>query len=181
MHQHWTPAHYARALAEIVRDQAGLLGVLSDLERIADAIAADPAIGAFFADDRIPLAQREKALHDAVQGMTGDVAYRSVKTLIASRQLGMLREIVAAVRELLARQGGPLSATVTSAVPLHDGQRAGVTAALATTLQQDVRVAFDEDPRIIGGLRITVGQSRCWDGTVAERFRRLQQHLGGHS
>ena len=71
-----------------------------------------------------------------------------------------------------------VDATVTSAVPLTDAQRAEVARRLRAAHGDDLPIAYEVDPGILGGLVVRVGD-RYIDGSVATRLGQLRQTLIG--
>lgn len=65
---------------------------------------------------------------------------------------------------------------VTSAVPLTHGERANVRQALKPHMKEDIDIAFDVDPEILGGLVIRAGD-RVIDGSMAGQLDQLRRSL----
>jgi F-type H+-transporting ATPase subunit delta len=64
------------------------------------------------------------------------------------------------------------SADVESAVPLADDLRVAIAAALTHRHGERLVTSFDENPELLGGLRVRVG-SRIYDGSVRGRLNAL--------
>jgi F-type H+-transporting ATPase subunit delta len=96
-----------------------------------------------------------------------------VKVLTANRRLFILPDAIAAFLQMAARQRGELSAEVTSAEPLTDGQLASLRDALKASLGKDVALATQVDPALIGGLIVKVG-SRMIDGSLRTKLNSLK-------
>lgn len=71
--------------------------------------------------------------------------------------------------------GGPV--TVTSALPLTEGQQVTIRRDLSARLGGESTVVFQVDPKILGGLLVRVGD-RVVDGSVSGQLERLHQSLG---
>ena len=65
---------------------------------------------------------------------------------------------------------------IESATPLPD-RGASVFAELEHRYGKAARTIYEENPTLLGGLRIRRG-SNTWDGTLSNRLQRLQQSLG---
>ena len=66
--------------------------------------------------------------------------------------------------------------TVTSAIPLAEGQRATIQQDLTARLGEEGTITFRVDPQILGGLVVRVGD-RVMDGSAAGQLERLRQSL----
>jgi F-type H+-transporting ATPase subunit delta len=60
-------------------------------------------------------------------------------------------------------------AVVTSAVPLTDGQKQRLGAALAKLYGRQMYLNLDVDPTVLGGISVRVGEEVI-DGTIEERL-----------
>jgi F-type H+-transporting ATPase subunit delta len=67
-------------------------------------------------------------------------------------------------------------AVVTSAFPLHDGQRTLVVEAIRTRLQLEPVLQERIDPALLGGLVIDVAGWR-FDGSIRNRLELIRNHL----
>jgi F-type H+-transporting ATPase subunit b len=86
------------------------------------------------------------------------------------------RVVVLEERELEEAKAGEVSATVTSALPLTEEERAVVSNGLAEELGQVPAIEFKADPAILGGLVIRVGNTVI-DGSVGGKLEALRESL----
>ncbi len=84
--------------------------------------------------------------------------------------LGILTHFERLVRLELARR----SALIESALPLGADQQGGVQASLNQLYGTGLTFAFQQDPGLIGGMRIKVG-SDVYDGSVRGRLNTLAE------
>jgi F-type H+-transporting ATPase subunit delta len=97
-------------------------------------------------------------------------------TLALKRRLEILPLVVAAVQDMIAAHNGEITAEVTAAQALEQGQVDRIAANLKTALGADVIVKLRVDPSIMGGLVIRVG-SRLIDSSVKTKLERLHRAL----
>ncbi len=76
--------------------------------------------------------------------------------------------------EGVGRADGPV--VVTSAIPLTEKEQATIRKELAARLGEQVQVAFEVDPQILGGLVVRVGD-RVIDGSFAGQLEQLRETL----
>jgi F-type H+-transporting ATPase subunit delta len=69
-------------------------------------------------------------------------------------------------------------ATVTSAVPLSDVQKARLGAVLAKLYGRQMHLNLDVDPEVLGGISVRVGDEVI-DGTIADRLAEASRRMAG--
>ena len=88
----------------------------------------------------------------------------------------MLPEIAQGFEQLRADAERTLEATVVSASPLDDNERAALAQALKRRLDREVTLQCETDPRLIGGAVIRAGDLVI-DGSVRGKLERLSLAL----
>lgn len=68
------------------------------------------------------------------------------------------------------------AALVQSAIPLTPEQQAGVTASLNRLYGQGLDISFQQNPELVGGLRVRVG-SDVYDGSLQARLEELEERF----
>ncbi len=86
------------------------------------------------------------------------------------------RVVVLEEQELEQVKTGEVTATVTSALPLTEEEKAVVSGGLAEELGQEPVIEFKVDPAILGGLIIKIGD-KVIDGSVGGRLGALRESL----
>ncbi|AKA08897.1 hypothetical protein SAZ_29015 [Streptomyces noursei ZPM] len=69
-------------------------------------------------------------------------------------------------------------AVVTSAVPLSDGQRQRLGAALAQLYGRQIHLNVDVDPEVLGGVQVRIGDEVI-NGTIVERLDEVSRRMAG--
>ncbi|MER7071429.1 F0F1 ATP synthase subunit delta [Terrabacter sp. NPDC000476] len=108
---------------------------------------------------------------------------------VAPEALGLVRQAVRAPRgrrfdrtierylDIAARRREQQTATVTSAVPLTDEDRARLAAGLATVYGGTVHINTVVDPRVMGGVKVEIGDELI-DGTVIRKLDAARRAMG---
>jgi F-type H+-transporting ATPase subunit delta len=104
-----------------------------------------------------------------------DRARKVAQRIARGKRRGSLA-VLAHFRRLVALDERRHQAVVTSAGELPADIRARVEAGLARTYGPSTKVTFEEDPTVIGGMRVTVG-SDVYDGTVRTALAVLQERF----
>ena len=92
-----------------------------------------------------------------------------LQVLIDNDRLTLLAEIRALYDELRREHEGILEAKIVSALPLDEQQRAQLVSRLEAKHKRKVSAAVEIDPRLIGGVRIVIGD-KVIDATVRGRL-----------
>lgn len=100
-----------------------------------------------------------------------------VRRLVEARRPGTL-PILSHFQRLVRVDRARHSAHLQSAVPLPADVRAQFEAAVERLWGPGIAVSFSADPRLLGGVRITVG-SDVYDGSVSAGLARLQARFDG--
>jgi F-type H+-transporting ATPase subunit delta len=100
---------------------------------------------------------------------------RLLDLLAARGRTALLPDVVEAYAERANAAHGVVSAEVTSAVPLPEGQRGALAAALRGQ-GEDVELRARVEPDLVGGLLVRTG-GRTYDGTVRTRLAALRRRL----
>ena len=91
--------------------------------------------------------------------------------------LDQVPEVIEAFARYAARTEAQfLDATVTSAVALSEAQKTTIVSDLRSRYGSDLKVAFETDPSLIGGLIIRVGD-QVLDNSLRTRLSALQRNM----
>lgn len=170
-------AVFGRAIAEIAEENGELEAVTADLETARQAFTV-PELRVFFANPLVPR-QAKLDLIEAVFAGRCTVTFQFFLKVIVSRRRGRLMpEILrAGLHECLARRGIEV-VSVTTAVPLDDGQKAKIREALAAGLGVPIYTEHHLSPALMGGIVIKRGD-QLLDASVLGILRRIEDLLAG--
>jgi F-type H+-transporting ATPase subunit delta len=98
---------------------------------------------------------------------------RVVSQVLAAKPRGYLA-ILEHFKRLVKLEEDRRAAKVESAVPLNPEEQALISANLARLYGHGLNISFEENSKLIGGLRVRVG-SDVYDGSVAARLDRLEE------
>jgi len=105
------------------------------------------------------------------------------EALDEKRQRTLIDEFFSGVRTgkvVLLEEAGELSpaadAEVVSALPLTENEQSSIRAEVGRKAGAGMRIAFQVDPDVLGGLKIRIGD-RVIDGTVAGRIDNLRKSM----
>lgn len=170
---------YATALFALAEGQNALDQVAGDLKSLKAMIRDSADLSRLLDSPALTRAEQGKAvaaLADAAQfhGLT-----KNFLGLVAShRRLPALPGMIEAYLGALAKKRGEVTAKVTSAVALSQGQHDALVSSLKAACGTDVSVDVGVDPSLLGGMVVKVG-SRMVDSSLKTKLQHLKLAMKG--
>ena len=164
---------YAEALFKSAK--ADLEGTTQWLESLA-AIAANPQLLQLAGNPNVTDQQVYDVIAGVAKGALPEAAKNFLRTVIENGRLTALPEIAAQFRSLKNAQGGSSDAVVYSAFPIDAAALGGVAGALEKRFGRKLNVSVQEDPSLIGGVRVVVGDE-VLDTSVKARLEQMKVAL----
>lgn len=170
---------YALALFALAEERKALDEVAASLAAVKQALADSADFRALTMSPLIGRAEAERAVGAAAGAMGLDpITANFLGVLAKNRRLGQLGAILRAFATLAARHRGELTAEVTSARPLDDGQVEALRKNLRGRFGSDIALDLQIDPEILGGLVVKVGSRRI-DGSIRTKLNNLALAMRG--
>jgi F-type H+-transporting ATPase subunit delta len=164
---------YAEALYQSSRND--LDGTSQWLDGLA-TIAANPQLLQFAGNPNVS----DQQVFDVVAGVSKvqlpAAAENFLRMVIENDRLGALPEIATQFRALKNAQGGSSDAVVYSAFPIAASTLAEVAQVLEQRFGRKLNVTVQEDPSLIGGIRVVVGDE-VLDTSVKARLEQMKVAL----
>ena len=166
---------YAEA-AFALAQETGTLPVWATMLRYASAVVADPAMARTLDNPKLTAGDKE-SLFLSVCGEKLDVlGRRFVRVLVEADRIALLPQIVEQFDALKNDAEGVATARIESAFPLTDAQMAELTAALEKRYGKRIEATVEIDPALLGGARITVGDTVI-DASVRAQLQSMANQL----
>ncbi|HEY7928071.1 MAG TPA: F0F1 ATP synthase subunit delta [Candidatus Dormibacteraeota bacterium] len=165
---------YAQAYFDLARQQGRIPEWRDHLVRSVQTLA-DPQVAAALANPRLTLSDRTRLALDVLAGVA-EPARNLVRLLIERGRTAVLGELVETYDALTDRDSGVIRADVTTAVAVDDDLRMRIARALGEKLGAAVQTEVHQDPNILGGLIIRIGD-RVIDNSVRTRLAQLRTAL----
>jgi F-type H+-transporting ATPase subunit delta len=169
-----TVKRYAQALFAIAGEQGKGEAWLDELGFARDALS-EPTVRLYMGTPRVPIEDKQSAVTGLMEGRDPVVA-KLVGLLVSRQSSGLLGAIALAYGELLNESLGRVQAAVTTAAPMSSEQQERLRETLGKMLNKEVVLEVAEDPEIIGGALVRVGD-QVIDGSVRTRLVALRQRL----
>ena len=107
-----------------------------------------------------------------------DLTRNFVGLVARNRRLFVLPEMIDAYLATLAARRGEVTADVTAAAKLSEGQMTALAEALRKVVGAKVSIDLSVDPALIGGLVVKVG-SRLFDSSLRTKLQKLELAMKG--
>ena len=170
---------YALALFELARDEKKLESVGASMAALRRALAESEDLRTLTTS---PLVDRDEAARTVgalAHAMKLDpITANFLGVLAKNGRLGQLGNVIRAFNTLSARHRGEITAEVTSARPLDDGQVEAIRRNLANRMGRDIAVELNVEPEILGGLVVKIG-SQMIDGSIRTKLNNLASAMKG--
>ena len=170
---------YSSALADVVIDRGEAKEVQQELQQWSDLILSNANLQEVFRNPTIPLDQKRALLSQLIErSKPRPTTANFLKVLLQNQRLTDLPEINRKFADTLDERAGMVAATVTTARPVPDEVQGRLSEKLASVTQKKVRLNFEQDPELIGGLVTRIG-STVYDGSVRSQLQQIKERMAG--
>ncbi|HCC23798.1 TPA: ATP synthase F1 subunit delta [Candidatus Falkowbacteria bacterium] len=165
--------HYAAALARIGREQGIFDELMSDAQHVAEKIDENLDFKKYLVDPHVSLGNKKKALQMVFQDFVSERTINFILLLIKSKHLGYLDQIIKTAKDSFLTDDQVSEVIVESVVPLTVTQTKQLASLVAEKLGIKVLLRNLINEKILGGLRISIGDTVI-DSSIAGKLQRLQ-------
>lgn len=158
---------YAEAAFELAREKTALPAWSRMLDLIA-SVATDARMRTALASPKFDDAEKESLFLSVTGENLDDDARSFVRVLIESDRIALAREIRELFEVRRNEAEGVARATIESALPMSEAEQAGLTAALERRFGRKVEATVKVNAELIGGARITVGDTVIDDSVLGK-------------
>ncbi|AVH56453.1 MULTISPECIES: F0F1 ATP synthase subunit delta [Streptomyces] len=159
--------------------QANTLDDVEDeLFRFGRIVSSNTELRAALTDRTAGKAAKSELLRSLLGGRAKATTERLVTRLVTAPRGRSLEAGLESLSKLAAERRDRVVAVVTSAVPLSDGQKQRLGAALAKLYGRQMHLNLDVDPEVIGGIRVQVGDEVI-NGSIADRLDDAGRRMAG--
>jgi F-type H+-transporting ATPase subunit delta len=167
---------YADALLEVAKAEGVLGEVEDDLFRFARAFESSDELRLALTDPALPAERRMAVVEDLMGGKALEASAALAAFVAGIGRAHDLPAIVDRFVEKAAHEREREVAEVRSAVPIDEKQRERLAQALSKATGKEVEVKVVVDPRVLGGVVATIGDTVI-DGTVRHRLDQLKERI----
>lgn len=149
-----------------------------ELFRFERIVAANPKLRETLTDRHVDASARARLVDSLLQGRAQPETIQLASQAVTSSRGLRFDRVIESQLATIARRRELLAATVTSAIELDAAQRDRLATALSGIYERQVTLHTVIDPRVIGGLRVQIGDE-VLDGTVLRKLEGARRHMGG--
>ena len=157
--------------------ESGKLGQWSDALGLLAAVVRDPAMAGLIANPKLSKPQLVELVFDIAGNKIDDEVKNLVRLMVESDRLIVMPAVAELFEAAMNAQQGTLDVQVTAAFPMDSAQESALADALKAKLGREVRITSEQDPELIGGVRIRAGDMVI-DGSVRGQLAQLANELG---
>jgi len=165
---------YAAALFSIAKERGVIDSWATQIERLGAAVS-DPGAMRVLTAPGLSIQQKREALAEVAGPLDPEVA-RLITILLERKRIKQLTAVAEAFADRVRREKGIVLAEVTTAIPLSEADRQGVSRWLAGDLGRPAEARYNVDPEIIGGVVARVGDQLI-DGSVRARLEAMRRAM----
>jgi F-type H+-transporting ATPase subunit delta len=170
---------YASALADVILQRGEAKEVQHELQQWEELLQTNAALQEVFRNPTIALDQKRGVLNKLIdRAKPRPTTANFLKVLLQNQRLTELPEINRKLTEILDERAGMVAAIVTTARPVSDNIQRSLEQRLTTLTQKKVRLNFEQDPDLIGGLVTRIG-STVYDGSVRNQLQLFKERMAG--
>ncbi|MEZ5347067.1 MAG: ATP synthase F1 subunit delta [Pyrinomonadaceae bacterium] len=169
---------YAGALADVVTTAGDAETVKTELKTWQEMFDSNRDLHSAFYNPAIAHNSKEKVLESLIAKTNpSKTTANFLRVLLRNNRLTEISTINETLDSVLEARNGVVSATVTSARELSEGERSELRASLAkVTGGSDIRLNFEIDESVIGGAITRVG-STVYDGSIRTQLELLKEEM----
>jgi F-type H+-transporting ATPase subunit delta len=168
---------YARAIFELGSEGGQLDRLTQEIAEFAAAYQAQPDLRRALENPVLDEPLRERVLRQVARhSQYSPLATNSLLVLLKRRRLKELTAIAKRLRSLSDEKNGVSRAKIISAGSLSETYFNQLKQRLETVLGKRVIVDHEEDPSLIGGVVVRVGDN-TFDGSIKGRLEELERQL----
>ena len=169
---------YAHALALAFAKAEGIERSFEPVESLQQILTTHPRLCKLLEAPHIEASRKESLVMNVLAPSLPSTLTYFLKLIIRRGRSHRLMEILEAYRPAAERQLGHLCGVAKTASPLTDPEKKRITHVLSTRLGTPVFLEFTTDKRLLGGVRIEVGDY-LFDASVKGRLQALERKLSG--
>jgi F-type H+-transporting ATPase subunit delta len=170
---------YAAALADVVAERGEARQVQEELSAWELMIRNNAQLQEVFSNPTIPYDQKRKVLSTLIERTrVSPMTANFLQVLLQNQRLTELGEVNKRFAHVLDERSGIVSAQVTTARPVPESSQQALRQKLTTLTGKEVRLSFQTDEELIGGLITRIG-STVYDGSVRTQLQQVKEKMAG--
>ena len=167
---------YAQAAFELADKAGNLTDWQRGLERIAEFMS-DPEVARMLENTRVPQESKHRLIAAGLADLPA-LPLNLARLLVRKGRTALARPIADAFSQMVEEREGVARVRAVTAVPLTDAEAQALAERLQSQMGRRVILETHVDPRLLGGLRLQVGD-KLIDASTRARLEGLRDALVG--
>jgi len=177
-HDESVAERYAEALIQLAREKSQVNEWQAGLKEALQAIEGHRFLGKALYSLQIPQEVKKKILSKVFTGTLAPPLLNFLLLIVDKGRERYLKRMVIKYGEKVRELQGVLAAMVTLAVPPSAGSLAAMEKALSGYAGKPVKVEFEVDPSIIGGVVVKM-DGRMLDWSISAHLAEIRERMAG--
>ena len=166
---------YAEAAFALARE-SGALPAWADALALLAGVVGDARVAAAVDNPKLDVGQKQAIFTTLAGDRLSPAVVNFIRVLLDADRIKLLPQISDQFQALKRDAEQVAKATVVSAFPLTDAQRADLSAALARRYGRTIELVEQTDTGLIGGARVIVGD-QVIDRSVAGQLAKMERQI----
>ncbi|MBQ8953483.1 MAG: ATP synthase F1 subunit delta [Clostridia bacterium] len=167
---------YGEGLFDLAREEKLADRIHEELNAVRDILRAEPRYVRLLQSHALPKAERLQALDGAFRDRVHPYVLNFMKLLLERGALSDFSDCARYYHGRWCEKKGVVEASVTSAAPLTESQKAALSRKLGEISGKTVVLLEHIDPAVMGGLRVDM-EGRRYDNTIRHRLDLMRRRL----
>lgn len=168
---------YGDALLELATESNKTDELLAEVTALKQILEQNQEFSRLINNPRVDMEQKLKVVEDVFRGRASDDLTGFMLTVVSKGRFAEIDSILEYFIDEVERLNGVGKAYVTTPIALSGEEKKKVEdRLLATTGFKSIRVSYDIDESLIGGMQIRIGD-RVVDSSISTKIAKLKQSL----
>ena len=169
---------YARAFFEIATEQKQIELYYNELNQFASIVSQNKSLSDFLANPVFELASKKGVVESLIAKMKlSGMTVSFLRLLVDKKRIDILNDIVVGYCQLMDEALKKIRVNVKTAFALSDELKSFISSSLEKSMGKTVDMTVEEDPTLLGGLVIGVGDT-LYDGSIKNQLNNMRNLLG---
>ncbi|MEW6183133.1 MAG: F0F1 ATP synthase subunit delta [Bacillota bacterium] len=167
---------YSRALFEIAQKENLLDKIEQELSDIMDTLDASQDLRRVVFHPQVPTSVKKDIVKEVFGAEVEPYTLNFINVIMDARREIFLKDVVGEYTRLVNETRNVVEVEITSAVEVQSADKDELVKALGKVTGKDVKVGYQVEPEILGGLVVRIG-NRVIDSSVARQLQRLKEQV----
>jgi len=175
---HYSPAavSYARSLLELANEKNEAEAIGAELKQVREILDANSQFAEIAANPATGIEERGQLITRIFRGNVSSLIYNTIGVMNQHGRMALLGEMAAAYDDLLGQQLGKVDVDLTVVQKLTPEQLQRAKELLSGALKRDVVLHEYENPGILGGVVVRVGD-KLIDASVKYQLSAIREQM----